>query len=513
MTTRQIIWMLIMLSSLRTVAWAQDGASPSSGSAPDNGSPQEPVPAYGQENTPPPISENPPLSGMDQPGLEKHGSPLSYLQLGGTVSEAADSNIANVPGGSTSQSLTRVLGNATLQRLWRNYDLAVDYVGGFGYYNVKNQGLKSLQQMDLEQKITWKRGQVLVRDNFSYLPEGGFGGVLSTEGIASISNTAFAGLLGGEGLGGLGQSPRILNISLAEASETLSPRSAITVASGYAFTHFYGNDESTGSAFIGGSQVSVEAGYNRLLSVHTQVALVYAYQGFDYTVFGTAFHSHVVEGVLGKRISGRMDLQIGVGPQITLIDAQGAVCSDPLIPLLLCLSSGDTIGSTTVKDTRLGAAGRAQLHYKFPVTSLKLSYQRLLTSGSGLFAGAQSDVGVFSIERPLSRVWGSNLDIGVAHNSRVQPLTPKQVMDCAGPGTSPSSACPANNATTYIFGFAEVAVHRSFGREFRGFASYRFNQLAFDSSFCATPEGCSRISNRNLFTVGLNWTPKPMRID
>ena len=30
--------------------------------------------------------------------------------------------------------------------------------------------------MDIDQKITWKRGQLSVRDSFSYLPEGNFGG-------------------------------------------------------------------------------------------------------------------------------------------------------------------------------------------------------------------------------------------------------------------------------------------------------------------------------------------------
>ena len=38
--------------------------------------------------------------------------------------------------------------------------------------------------MDLDQKITWKRGQLSVRDSFSYLPEGNFGGAYGSTGLA-----------------------------------------------------------------------------------------------------------------------------------------------------------------------------------------------------------------------------------------------------------------------------------------------------------------------------------------
>ncbi len=58
----------------------------------------------------------------------------------------------------------------TLQRLWSHYDLALDYIGGVGYYNLTGEGFVALQQMDIDQKITWKRGELSLRDSFSYLP-------------------------------------------------------------------------------------------------------------------------------------------------------------------------------------------------------------------------------------------------------------------------------------------------------------------------------------------------------
>jgi hypothetical protein len=498
MKKSQSIWTLGMLLFALTGAWAQDTSTPppSTGDEPQSAA-QEPVPAYGQNNAPPAVSENPPLSGLDLPSLQPHAAPLSYLQAGATFSESADSNAGDTLGSRSFASTSRALGSVTMKRLWSNYALALDYVGGIGYYDVPGQGLKLLQQMDLDQKVTWKRGQLSLR-----------------EGVASLGNSSFGGFWGGSSLGTLGLAPRILNVSLGDVSENLTPKSAITVAGGYSFTHFYGNDLSTGASFIGSSQTSAQVGYNRILTSHTQIALVYGYQGFDFSVLGTAFHSHVIQGMYGHRISGRMDLLVGAGPQITLTDTQSAVCSDPTVPLLLCTVLGDTLGSATIKNTKLGMAAQARLRYQFPRTSLDLTYQRFETSGSGLFAGAQSDIVRLIADRPISRVWSAFGDIGYSRNGRVQPLTEQQVVACTGFQNSPSpkTACPANDATSYTYGFVGGGLHRPFGRNFHVFVSYQFNELAFDRSFCGVGT-CNHIGNRSVATFGLDWTPRPIRID
>jgi len=501
---------------LSAASWAQDSSTPPAEPAPATGQ-QEPVPAYGQEKAPPPISENPPLSGLDLPSLEPHAAPLSYLQPGATFSQSAETNGGNVPGSSGVNSTTRALGSLTLKRLWSNYDLALDYAGGIGYYNVQGQGLKLLQQMDVDQKITWKRGQLSLRDSFSYLPEGTFGGAYGStgsQGIGSLGNTSFGLFANGSSMGTLGLAPRILNVSLADISENLTPKSAITVAGGYAFTHFYGTDVATGTDFIGSSQTSAQVGYNRLLTPHTQIALVYGNQAFDFSFAGMAFHSHIIQGMYGHRITGRLDLLLGAGPQFTFI---GSACSlfDVLVGNAHCSvsASGQPLGS--IPNTKLGVAAQARLRYKFTKTSLSLSYQRFETSGSGLFFGAQSDIVRLTAERPLSRVWSAFTDVGYSRQDRLQNLTAAQQATCNLPGqTTPNlPACPGVNANTASYVFLGVGVHRAFGREFHGFASYQFNEIFFDESYCVPNTPCNRISNRNVLTFGLDWTPRPIRID
>lgn len=507
----QSIWTLGMLAFALSGAWAQDSSAPPAEPAPSGQqepASQQPTPAYGQDNTPPPVAENPPLSGLDLPSLEPHAAPLSYLQPGATFSESADTNAGNVPGKVGVSSISRGLGSLTLKRLWSNYDLAVDYIGGVGYYSLAGEGLKSLQQGDLDQKITWKRGELSVRDSFSYLPEGNFGGAygsLGSQGVGSLGSTAFSSFWGGTSMGTFGLAPRIMNVSIGDISESLTPKSSITAAGGYAFTHFYGSDVATGTTFIGSSQTSAQAGYNRLLSSHTQIALVYGYQGFDFTIQGTAFHSHIIQGMYGHRISGRMDLLLGAGPQITRINVNCSIL-DVLEGNPACgvNSSGQVTGS--IPTTKLGVAAQARLRYKFTKSSMDLSYQRYESNGSGVFLGSQSDLVRLSVERPLTRVWGSFVDIGYSHNDRLQTLNSAQQTTC---GTS----CPGVDANTYSTGFAGGGLHRAFGKDFHAFASYQFNEVAFDHSYCGGLTACSRIANRQVLTFGLDWTPRPIRID
>jgi hypothetical protein len=274
--------------------------------------------------------------------------------------------------------------------------------------------------------------------------------------------------------------------------------------------HFYGT-EASGTSFIGSSQVSAQLGYNRTLTSRSQIAVDYGYQGFNFSIIGAAFHSHVVQGLYGHRISGRMDLLIGAGPQITFIDTQSAVCSESIVTPYYCQIFGGTLIPTTIKNTKLGVAAQGRLRYRFPKTSLDLEFQRFETSGSGLFAGAQSNIVSLNAHRPLSRTLTGFVDIGYSTNGMLQPLSEQQLVACT---TQPSqSVCPANDATAYNYAFAGGGLQRALGRKFHAYVSYQFNELAFDHSFCQGSGACNHISSQSVATVGLDWTPRPIRID
>jgi hypothetical protein len=501
MIKRHSISVLVVLVLALSAAWGQDSSAQPPADAPPNTNPQQPIPAFGQDNPAPSISENPPISGLDMPNLEPHAAPLSYLQPGAHLSESVDSNIEDTLGGSATHTISRGLGSLELQRLWSHYDLSLDYLGGVGYYDAKGIGFKQIEELGIKQKITWKRGEFGVRDAFSYQPEGSFGSAYGSVGTTGAGLGGVNAFFGGTVLGALGQVPRIMNIALVDVVESLTPKSSITATAGYGIVHFLQNEPGTVNSFIGSSQVSGEVGYNRVLGPHDQGALVYAYQGFNFST-GVNFHSNVIQLMWGHRISGRMDFMIAAGPQLTEINNFPVTESTSINQSCIGIP-GDY--ECLTNDLRIGAAGRTSLRYRLPKGTMDLSYQHFLTAGSGFFEGAESDIASLSATRQLSRVWSAYTDIGYSRNSRVLPLT------CTGP------ACPGVSANVYQYEFAGLGVHRMFGRNFHAFASYQFNYLEFDGSYCVAATGtsgpCSRVSQRSVGTIGLDWIPRPIRLD
>jgi hypothetical protein len=514
MNKGQIILTLALTLYGASAAWAQGDEPPA----------PPPSPAFGQDNPAPTVSENPPISAIDEPGLEPHAAPESFLLPGLHFSESLDSNVGNSLGGSSFSTVTRGLGSLTLQKLWRNFAVAADYIGGAAYYARSGVGLEQLQQLDVDTRINWKRGRLALRDSFSYLPEGTFGASTYggegayTSGLGSLG----AGMLGAGAFGGqnnafnggsgvsLGQVPRLTNLGLVDVIENLTPKSSVTLAAGYGIAHFYGDLTSLSGlpeniAFIGSREETAQIAYDRVLTPKDQVALSYGYQGFNFSSANSAFHSNVVQVMYGHRISGRMDLTIGAGPQFTHIDNLAPICTFLGIPLVgvqpaQCTTLGFDLTFVPQKANHVALSGRISLRYKFPKTTVSLSFQRYNTSGSGLFAGSLSDIAHLDAQRPLGRVWGVFGDLGYSKNQRLQLA-----------GTTV-------NSNNFTYGFAGVGLHRQFSRSLRGFASYQFNILSFDTT-CPAPvtsisgAACSNISQRQVGSIGLDWTPRPIRLD
>ena len=487
-----------------SVAWAQENPSqtPSSSdqgtstpgndqgtSSPDNDQgTSTPAPAFGQDNSSAQLTnENPPISSLDQPSLEAPFAGRSFLVPSVQVSQSIDSNAGNAIGGSRLTGVTRGLGSVALQKLWSRFDLSLGYVGGGAYYTGRGTNFNQVHNLDAQQRYLWRTGQFSLRDTFSYLPEGSFGyesygGAGNYLGLGGLGG-AGGGSLGG-GLGGtqfnffgpgqfasLGQQPRITNVVIADVVQQLSPRSSVTAAGSYGLVHF--TDNALG--FINSRQVSAQAGYNYQVSRKDQLGVVYGHQDFRYpNAAFSNFSTDLFNALYGHRISGRLDLVLGGGPQITHIN-------NPLF------------GSFT----RVSFSGRGELRYRFPKTFVSLLYNRYNTTGSGLFTGATSDVARVTVSRPVRRVWNTIADVGYSRNSRIAPST------------------VGVNAQTYAYWYAGGSVNRSLGRDFSMFISYQYNRLGFDQSFC-TPSAnssCTRTSQRNEASVGLTWHPHPIRLD
>jgi hypothetical protein len=464
--------------SLARTGWAQSDSGQSgqssAGTTPDN-----------QDNPPAQASDNPPISGLDQPSLGARFPTHSFLVPGAHVSEALDTNAGESSGNSAVTGVTRALGSLMLQKIGGRSETALDYVGGVAFYSGINPSVTQIQQFDVEEKILWRSGVLTLRDRFSYLPEGSFGfGAYGESGAYNLGlgGIGYVGGTLGQGLGGLfglgdfgslGQAPRIDNLSVADVVQELSARSSITAAGGYEIVHFTNN----AANFVDSNQVTAQVGYDYQLSRRSQVAAIYGFQDFQYpNIPGSSFNTQVVNLMYGYRISGRMDFLIGAGPQFTFIN------NSPLLG-----------GSSD----RITASVRGMLRYRFPRTTIGIYFDRYDSSGSGYFAGAVSNVARFSIARPITRLWSVTADIGYAYSSALQP-------NLNGP-------LPAST-TSFQYVYAGVAAHRPLGRHFALFFSYQYNDLWFNGSSCNTGGVCGSVP-RNVAAVGLDWNPRPIRLD
>lgn len=439
-----------------------------------------PAPAFGQ--TAPILDpDNPPISGLDEPGLRLRGVARSFISPALSVSESADTNANNQLGRQGASSVTHLLGAFDLQRFYSKSDVFAEYLGGGAFYSNSSDNVRQLHALGVMAVTRWRTGHLTLRDSFSYLPEGSFNaGVFGGEPGLGIATGGIGTGLPGGGLtgshffgngqsGSVGLIPRLANTVILDVVQSLTPRSAFTVAGGFSNAHFFHNTQD----LINSDQETVQAGYSYLLGRRDQVAAVYGFQQFRFPQnAGGQIDSHIVNLRWGRTITGRLNLIAGAGPQYTIIQTPGFPASN-----------------------RLSVNARAVLHYKFTRTSVGAAYEKFTSAGSGFMAGADTQLARLSMQRPLGRTWEFLGDIGYSHNRRLQPQLQQGI--------------PGN---TYDNGFAGAILHKHLGRTFSAFAGYRFNDLALDKAFCDNGN-CGRISHRHIGSIGVEWHPRPTRIE
>jgi hypothetical protein len=402
-----------------------------------------------------------------------HPASRSFISPALQVSESADTNGSNTLGGGGLESVSRVLGALDLQQFWPKSDLFLEYLGGGAFYS-QPYAVRQLQAAGFEAVTRWRTGQATLRDAFDYLPDGafeiGFGGNPGL-GIATggTMGTGVPGVhsFGSGQFGSVGDIPRLTNTAILDGVQALNPVSAITLAGGFSNAHFYDPT----NTLINSDQLTLEGGYSHLINRHDQLGVIYAFQLFQFPqVTGGEIYLHIFNLRYSHTISGRLSLLISAGPQYTQLE-QGGYAS------------------------YWSLSARVQLRYKFGHSALVGSYEKFTSPGSGFYAGSNVQAARLGYTRPLGRTWEFYGDLGFSHNSQVQTL----------PGYGV-------NASYYNEGSVGGIARRHLGRTFDLFAAYRFNELGFsDTVVFAGSRG--NIEQRQVGTVGLEWHPKPTRIE
>jgi len=410
-----------------------------------------------------------PLTGIQQltvgTPVERH----SYWVPGVSYYNFIQSNDQSQGGGSGWTSSNYLAGNLSLLENWSRSQLAVNYSGGGNFSTDSSVGNGWFQQFGATQTVTWERVQLTLLDQFSYLPQSQFG-------FGAGTGLAQPGIGGSLGVGSTGvgvgvdpsQSiftaigPRYSNTFATQVNYQLSARSSVTFGGAYSLLRFSqaGNIES--DDYIG------NAGYNYQVTRKDTLGLIYRYSSFHYIGIDQAIGDQIIQAAYGRKITGRLALQLTGGPDITHFR---------------------TVQGTNGKTRFVSGSGSATVTYVVPKGSLSLGYFHGVTSGSGVFLGATSDQITGSITRKLTRVWSGDAHAGYARNRNAQTAE----------GT-------ANLNFDTVFAGASVA--RPLGRNANFSLGYTAYIEKANGAVCAGAN-CGSDFTSHQISVGLNWHTRP----
>jgi len=409
-----------------------------------------------------------PLTGVLAPTLGSPEMRHSYwvpgIQYSNTITSSPLSQ-GGSSGGWTSVNYTA--GNLSLFEEWRSSLIKMNYSGG-GYFSSDSvQGDGQFHQLDMEYQINGRHWGLLFMEQFSYLPESsfGFGGAtgLSFPGIGGPLGTPIPGLQGGylpnqSNFASTG--PRYSSSSAAQINYQMSARSSITFSGVYGILRFVqpGNIESNSPSWT--------AGYNYALSHKDTVGISYRFNIYEYLGLSQRLGDHSAQLNYGRKITGRIALQLAAGPEVTFYR----------IP----------IGS---KSQRNSVFGNAILTYAFKRASISLNYSHGVNGGGGVLVGSSGDQAGVSANRQLTRTWQGNLNFSYAKNAALSNLN----------GVS----SPAYNSW-----YAGAGLNRPLGREASFSISYQAQNQNTSLSSCTGPS-CSSSYLVNLIALSFQWHTRP----
>ncbi len=369
-----------------------------------------------------------PLSGVQNPTIGTPGIRHSYWVPGIQYSNIARSNSLNSTANSGWNTTSFVSTDLSLLEALGHSTLSANYSGG-GYFSTdKVQGNGQYQRLSTNYEIDGRRWQVLLVDEFSYLPESsfGFGGPsgLSTPGVGGSLAVPLPGLQTGyvPGQTILTNGSRYSNSSAVQLTYKESARGSITFAGVFGVLRFINPGN------INSDTETLNAGYDYAISRRDSIGFMYRFGAYRYPGSPQALGDHVMQFEYGRKITGRMALKITGGPEVTTFR----------VP----------IGSLT---ERISGSGSALLMYSFARSNMALTYTHGVNGGSGVFSGASSDQIGATFSRQLTRVWNGNTNFGYAKNRQILSTSgsPTYSTWLAGAGLSRSLGHMANVSLGY----------------------------------------------------------------
>ncbi len=475
--SRAFVWILAFLTVAALPSWSQADRMSQSAQGTADGSTVPELDVGSQIVDSVPQQYGPSID----PLPESRSLFLAGLNLNESVVASPGDSLVN---SSRVSAVARILGSLNFLKIGRRFETAVDYRGGGFFDEGGSDYFRQTQQMQATGRIFWQKTALTLSDSLADYPGGSLGSTWfggagaynlgSTSVSASIPlDPGIAEFIGASTFG-LGQSA-LNNVALAELTDSVTSRSSVSVAGAYGISEYFGDNP----GLIDGRQISALTNYGHQLNTRSEIGVVYGYRSLQFPEKTAGnIDTQVVQFAYSRILSRRLQMQLGVGPEYSRI-------STPL----------DLLGIIKLNFVthQINVSAYGALVYRLRNATMSLSYDRLVTSGSGLFAGANTNFAQFTLGRRLMRSWEASFDAGYVRLSRIQQ----------------SLSLVAGNS--YQYGFASAAITRRLWR-FNVFASYQFNDESFDTSICTATRSCSLIQ-RHVGTVGIYWHTHPIHLD
>ena len=271
-----------------------------------------------------------------------------------------------------------------------------------------------------------------------------------------------------------GQGRNLGDSFAGEVDTFLTSRSSLTLVGGYTLLHYFE------SGLLDFDGFNFRAGYNYLLTRKDTFSVSYTFGGFRYSNYQQSIDSHTAQVSYGRRVTGRLAFQVAAGPQILISHLPITGGNGSL--------SGVGVGSNY---TRIYWSLNSALSWESGRTRLGLSYNHGATGGSGILAGAITDVATGSATRQVSRTFSNGINVGYARN--------KGLIDTN----------PTPTSRIYNYWFVGASLAHPMGRAMGVTLSYQMQNQDSYATSCLGPS-CGTDVIRHVITVGVGWHEHPL---
>ena len=397
----------------------------------------------------------------------------SFWQPSFNLTSTADSDALSANNNTGWTTYTTFLAAVDLHRITGGSDLTVSYVGGGTVSNDGAVGNSVTQELELAQKFSFRRAAISFFDQVAYLPEQsfGYGGL----GGLTLPGGGSSGLQNGLAPDGTILTPRgqrITNAFLTQVDVRLNGRSSLTFVGGYTLLHYFDNN------LLDLNDSIAQVGYNYQWTREDTISVLYRFNAYRYKDFNQSINDHVVLLNYGRRITGRLALQIGVGPEVTMF----------AVPI-----TGSSSAATGSGQTQINWSLNSALTYAFERTSVGLSYVRGVGGGSGVLAGSESNTLNANANHQFARTLSGGINVGYARNN--------------GLGTGALNTTATNQ--TYDYWFSGVTFNKSWGPMLNMLFNYQMQYQNSNAAFCVGPV-CGGSIIRHMVSVGFSWRDHPL---